>query len=161
MIGGKVVGTSESVQLSPAALDGAVIPDKRMDVWHPCPTQRPFEISGSAMIQDAGDVVRTILKDGTVDVTIQQAIGNLPRKMKKARRATYHRNTKWKRKLADYIHRRSFHIPRAEMVVTPDQFDTLRATIHGSTIVPRCTISGKQMLQTLDKYKSVKPRYKN
>ena len=62
-----------------------------------------------------------------LDVTIEQKVGKLPRKMKKALHSK--RMTKWKRKVASYINRRQIRIHDAEMVVTPDQFDTQKAAI--------------------------------
>ena len=88
---------------------------------------------------------------GKMDVTIEQKVGKLPRKMKKAIHSK--RMTKWKRKVAAYINRRQIRIHDAEMVVTPDQFDTLKATISGGTIEHGCVVSGKQISEALDRYK--------
>ena len=58
------------------------------------------------------------------------------------------RMSKWKQKMASYISRRQVRIHDAEMVVTLDQFDTLKATIeHG------CVVSGKQINEALERYK--------
>ena len=36
---------------------------------------------------------------------------------------------------------------------TPDQFDTLKATISGGTIEHGCVVSGKQISEALERYK--------
>ena len=51
--------------------------------------------------------------------------GRLPRKMKKAYRSCYPRNTKWTRKVANYIRRHIYTINGAELVITKDQRDRL------------------------------------
>jgi hypothetical protein len=61
--------------------------------------------------------------------------------------------SKWKRKVASYINRRQIRIHDAEMVVTHDQFDTLKATISGGTIEHGCVVSGKQISDALERYK--------
>ena len=104
------------------------------------------------MVRDAGDVLRDLLNGKEKwDVTIGQDVGKLPRKMKKAIHSK--RMTKWKRKVAAYISRRQIRIHDAEMVVTPDQFDTLKATISGGTIDHGCGVSGKQISEALERYK--------
>ena len=102
--------------------------------------------------RDAGDVLRDLLNGKEKwDVTIGQEVGKLPRKMKKALHSK--RLSKWKQKVASYISRRQVRIHDAEMVVTPDQFDTLKATISGGTIEHGCVVSGKQISEALERYK--------
>jgi hypothetical protein len=84
-------------------------------------------------------------------VTIEQKVGKLPRKMKKALHSK--RMTKWKQKVASYINRRQIRIHDAEMVVTPEQQEMLRATISGGTVEPRCVVSGKQINDALERYR--------
>ena len=114
--------------------------------------KQSWDISCDAMVRDAGDVLRDLLNGKEKwDVTIGQEVGKLPRKMKKAIRSK--RMTKWKHKVASYINRRQIRIHDAEMVVTPDQFDTLKATISGGTIEHGCVVSGKQISEALERYK--------
>ena len=114
--------------------------------------KQSWDISCDAMVRDAGDVLRDLLNGKEKwDVTIGQEVGKLPRKMKKAIHSK--RMTKWKRKVAAYISRRQVRIHDAEMVVTPDQFDTLKATISGGTIEHGCVVSGKQISEALERYK--------
>ena len=116
------------------------------------PISKSWDITGNAMVRDAGDVLHDLLNGKEKwDVTIGQEVGKLPRKMKKAIRSK--RMTKWKRKVAAYINRRQIRIHDAEMVVTPDQFDTLKATISGGTIEHGCVVSGKQISEALKRYK--------
>ena len=64
-----------------------------------------------------------------VDVRIEQKPGRMPRKMKKAMHAFYYRDTKWKRKLHNYLSRLCHTLHNAEMVVTKEQFDRLSVQI--------------------------------
>ena len=114
--------------------------------------KQSWDISCDAMVRDAGDVLRDLLNGKEKwDVTIGHEVGKLPRKMKKALHSK--RMSKWKHKVASYINRRQVRIHDAEMVVTPDQFDTLKATISGGTIEHGCVVSGKQISEALERYK--------
>ena len=116
--------------------------------------KRSWDISCGAIVQEPIQALRDMWDDmmrGKMDVTIEQKVGKLPRKMKKALHSK--RMTKWKRKVAAYINRRQIRIHDAEMVVTPDQFDTLKATISGGTIEHGCVVSGKQISEALERYK--------
>ena len=148
MIGDKVVGFAESAQLTFAEDDAST--KEFSDPWRTPDIKQSWDITGNAMVRDAGDVLRDLLNGKEKwDVTIGQEVGKLPRKMKKAIRSK--RMTKWKRKVASYISRRQVRIHDAEMVVTPDQFDTLKATISGGTIEHGCVVSGKQIHEALER----------
>ena len=151
MIGDKVVGFAESAQLTFAEDDAST--KEFSDPWRTPDIKQSWDITGNAMVRDAGDVLRDLLNGKEKwDVTIGQEVGKLPRKMKKALHSK--RMTKWKRKVAAYISRRQVRIHDAEMVVTPDQFDTLKATISGGTIEHGCVVSGKQISEALERYKN-------
>ena len=150
MIGDKVVGFAESAQLTFAEDDAST--KEFSDPWRTPDIKQSWDITGNAMVRDAGDVLRDLLNGKEKwDVTIGQEVGKLPRKMKKAIHSK--RMTKWKHKVASYISRRQVRIHDAEMVVTPDQFDTLKATISGGTIEHGCVVSGKQISEALERYK--------
>ena len=111
--------------------------------------KRSFEITGNAIVAEPSQALRDMWNDmmrGKMDVTIEQKVGKLPRKMKKAIRSK--RMTKWKRKVASYINRRQIRIHDAEMVITP-----VKATISGGTIEHGCVVSGKQISEALERYK--------
>ena len=150
MVGGQVVGIAKEAKFSIAEDDASTKefsdPSRTPDI------KQSWDITGNAMVRDAGDVLRDLLNGKEKwDVTIGQEVGKLPRKMKKAIHSK--RMTKWKRKVAAYINRRQIRIHDAEMVVTPDQFDTLKATISGGTIEHGCVVSGKQISEALERYK--------
>ena len=150
MIGDKVVGFAEIAQLTFAEDDEST--KEFSDPWRTPDIKQSWDITGNAMVRDAGDVLRDLLNvKEKWDVTIGQEVGKLPRKMKKALHSK--RMTKWKNKVASYISRRQVRIHDAEMVVTPDQFDTLKATISGGTIEHGCVVSGKQISEALERYK--------
>ena len=137
MVGGKVVGTMPSGQLTYAE-DDEPSTKEFSDPWRTPSAQHSWDIECQAVV--SGDAISNVLKDiSKVDVTIttQQPQRRLPRKMKKAYRSDYPRNTKWLRKLMNYIQRHIrnvLHIRDAEMVLTPEQRDRLAATIRGGTI---------------------------
>ena len=150
MVGGQVVGMAKETKFSIAEDDAST--KEFADPWRTPDIKQSWDISCDAMVRDAGDVLRDLLNGKEKwDVTIGQEVGKLPRKMKKAIHSK--RMTKWKRKVAAYINRRQIRIHDAEMVVTPDQFDTLKATISGGTIEHGCVVSGKQISEALERYK--------
>ena len=150
MVGGQVVGMAKEAKFSIAEDDAST--KEFSDPWRTPDIKQSWDISCDAMVRDAGDVLRDLLNGKEKwDVTIGQEVGKLPRKMKKAIHSK--RMTKWKRKVAAYISRRQVRIHDAEMVVTPDQFDTLKATISGGTIEHGCVVSGKQISEALEHYK--------
>ena len=158
MIGGKVVGFAESAQFTFAEDDESTNEfSKHLSEPFTHDIKQSWDISCGAMVRDAGDVVRDLLNGKEKwDVTIGQEVGKLPRKMKKALHSK--RMTKWKHKVASYINRRQIRIRDGEMVVTPDQFDTLKATISGGTIEHGCVVSGKQIHDALERYKNIKQK---
>ena len=138
MVGGKVVGMMESAQLTYAE-DDEPSTKELSDPWRTPSAQHSWDIECQAVV--SGDAISNVLKDMSdkVDVTIttKQPQRRLPRKMKKAYRSDYPRNTKWLRKVRAYIQRNmrnALHIRNAEMVLTPEQRDRLAATIRGGTI---------------------------
>ena len=150
MVGGQVVGMAKEAKFSIAEDDAST--KEFSDPWRTPDIKQSWDISCDAMVRDAGDVLRDLLNGKEKwDVTIGQEVGKLPRKMKKALHSK--RMTKWKRKVAAYISRRQIRIHDAEMVVTPDQFDMLKATISGGTIEHGCVVSGKQISDALERYK--------
>jgi hypothetical protein len=130
MVEGKVVGMAESAQLTFAEDDAST--KEFSDPWRTPDIKQSWDISCDAMVRDAGDVLRDLLNGKEKwDVTIGQEVGKLPRKMKKAIHSKL--MTKWKRKVASYINRRQIRIRGAEMVVSPEQQETLKATISGGS----------------------------
>jgi len=149
MVGGQVVGMSDKpIHIVTENYTKAEAIAEAADI------KRSFEITGSAIVQEPSQALRDMWNDmmsGKWDVTIEQKVGKLPRKMKKALHSK--RMTKWKRKVAAYISRRQIRIHDAEMVVTPEQQETIRATISGGTIEPRCVVSGKQIEKALARHR--------
>ena len=152
MVGGQVVGMAKEAKFSIAEDEAST--KEFSDPWRTPDIKRSFEITGNAIVAEPSQALRDMWNDmmrGKMDVTIEQKVGKLPRKMKKALHSK--RMSKWKQKVASYINRRQIRIHDAEMVVTPDQFDTLKATISGGTIEHGCVVSGKQISEALERYK--------
>lgn len=148
MVGGQVVGMAKEAKISITEDEAST--SEFSDPWRTHSIKRSFEITGDAIVAAPSQPMRDMMR-GKMDVTIEQKVGKLPHKMKKALHSK--RMTKWKHKAASYINRRQIRIRDAEMVVTPDQFDTLKATISGGTIEHGCVVSGKQISEALDRYK--------
>ena len=138
MVGGKVVGMMKSAQLTYAE-DDEPSTKEFSDPWRTPSAKHSWDIECQAVV--SGDAISNALKNMSdkVDVTIttKQPQRRLPRKMKKAYRSDYPRNTKWLRKVRNYIQRNmrnALHIRNAEIVLGPEQQDRLAATIRGGTI---------------------------
>lgn len=149
MVGGQVVGMSaKPIHIITEGYTKAEAIAEAADI------KRSWEISGGALIGEPGDALREMLSDmNKMDVTIEQKVGKLPRKMKKALRSDYRRMTKWKRKAAAYISRNQLHIRGAEMVIDRQQQELLSATIKGGKFEHGCVVSGKQIHDALERYK--------
>ena len=150
MVGDKPVGFAKEGMLTYNIEDDGSTKDG--GAWMN-PMRHSYEITGEAVVTNVGDPIRELLNDmpRKVDVEIRREMGKMPRKMKKALHSK--RMSKWKQKVASYISRRQVRIHDAEMVVMPDQFDTLKATISGGTIEHGCVVSGKQISEALERYK--------
>ena len=104
MVGGKVVGMATSKQLTISEDDGCT--KECQDQWGTPGIKKSLEISGSAFIQEPGKVLRDLMgENDRFEVTIEKNPQKLPRKMKKAYRSDYRRNTKWLCKVRSYITR--------------------------------------------------------
>ncbi len=139
MVGGKVL------QANGVKLHIGHDQDTKDDGAWEQPISKSWGITGHAMFgpkDGMRDFILGVMQD-KFDVTIEQKVGKLPRKMKKAIHSK--RMTKWKHKVVAYINRRQIRIHDAEMVVTPEQQETLKATISGGTIEHGCVVSGKQI----------------
>ena len=122
MVGGQVVGMAKEAKFSISEDDAST--KEFSDPLRTPDIKRSFEITGNALVAEPSQAMRDMWNDmmrGKMDVTIEQKVGKLPRKMKKALHSK--RMSKWKQKVASYISRRQIRIHDAEMVVTPDQFD--------------------------------------
>ena len=96
------------------------------------------------MEEPSDEIMELIKKPLKWNVKLQRQLGRMPRKMKKAHRSDYPRNTKWKRKVANYQRRMTTYLRNGELIFTEEQFNRLSATICG--------------LQTLEKTKRTEPQ---
>lgn len=101
----------------------------------------PANISFHATAKvEPDEVLQQLLqKAQTFDVTIERKLPRLPRKMKKALRSDYPRDTKWKRKVANLIRRHRHTLHDCEVVVTQEQHDRLAQQLNIVTITPKET----------------------
>ena len=153
MFGGKPVGFAKEGMLTYNNEDEGSTKDNGAYYSKP----HSFEITGEAVVTNAGDSIRELLNDipRKVDVEILREMPNvMPRKMKKAycMRNRYQRDTKWKRKAKAYARRFiGYRLPDAEMVVTREQTGKLEATIKGTSLQynPDAHVSGKDIAKAM------------
>ena len=102
MVDGQVVGmTAKPIHIVTENYTKAEAIAEAADV------KRSFEITGNAIVTEPSQALHDIWNDmmsGKMDVTIEQKVGKLPRKMKKALHSK--RMSKWKQKVVSYISRR-------------------------------------------------------
>ncbi len=124
---------AEPATLSPGMLTYKDTDDKPQGGW---PANISFHTTATVAEPDEG--LQQLLQGAqTFDVTIERKPPRLPRKMKKAYRSDYPRNTKWKRKVANLIRLQSRTLHDCEVVVTPEQHDLLARQLNTVTITPR------------------------
>lgn len=153
MFGGKPVGFAKEGMLTYNNEDDGSTKDSGAYYSKP----HSFEITGEAVVTNAGDPIRELLNDipRKVDVEILREMPNvMPRKIKKAcrMRNRYQRDTKWKRKAKAYARRFiGYRLPDAEMVVTREQTGKLEATIKGTSLQynPDAHVSGKDIAKAM------------
>lgn len=123
---------AEPATLSPGMLTYKDTDDKPQGVWAPTIS---FHATAKA---EPDEVLQQLLqKAQTFDVTIERKLPRLPRKMKKAHRSDYPRDTKWKRKVSNLIRRYRHTLHDCEMVITPEQRDRLARQLNTVTITPK------------------------
>lgn len=81
------------------------------------------------------ELIEMLKRPALVDVVLERKPGRMPRKMKKAYRSDYPRNTKWTRKVANYLRRLSMTLHDAEIVVTREQRDRLAGMLDVETTI--------------------------
>lgn len=157
LIGGKVL-SCKSTELTLSAEEST---KEYSTDWATPISPKSYKLSASALIRSPGGIVRDMLNvmSGRYDVTIQKETGKLPRKMKKAYRSDYPRNTKWVRKVANYIRRNIYHARNAELIVTPEYRDKLTAIIKDVNFERgdcSAVINGGKLLDVLNKFSNPK-----
>ena len=106
------------------------------------------------MQEPSRELVEMLNRPTLWDVKLQREPGKMPRKMKKAVRASYRRDTKWKRKAMNYLSRLCHTLHNAEIVVTREQQDRLAQHIE-MTISPvdaHAEVSQEKIDRLLRKY---------
>ena len=118
------VALGEVATLKPAVLT------YKDDDSQPSYSNKGFTATGTCAMEGPAPELKQLM-DGPrlVSVTMQQKLERMPRKKKKAYRSGYRRDTKWKRKVLNYVRRTVYTIPQAEIVVTKAQHDRLAAML--------------------------------
>ena len=117
------------------------------------------DIECNGLVHEVSDELNDLFDKSPQDiqVAIERKPGKMPRKMKKAYRSDYSRNTKWVRKANNYIKRNIWRAQHAEMVITKEDFSTLSATLKFDKLERGCDsvmVSGHRMQDVLMKYQS-------
>ena len=121
MIGGQVVECSD-LQLNISA-DNISEPSK----WQPF--EKTWNIECGGLVAPMGEDIDSIF-DNDIDLVISSYPGKLPRKMKKAFRSDWmHLDTKWKRKVFNYMRRNTYRANNAEIEITKQDMAEIEAQI--------------------------------
>ena len=118
---------------------------------------KSWDIECNGLVHEVSDELNDLFGKSPQDiqVAIERKPGKMPRKMKKAYRSDYSRNTKWVRKANNYIKRNIWRAQHAEMVITKEDFSTLSATLKFDKLERGCDsvrVSGHRMQDVLMKY---------
>ena len=120
----------EAVSIKPGMLTCKDNGDAKPDY-----SAKGFSATFTGTMEEPSDELMELMKKPLkCDVKLQRQLERMPRKMKKAHRSDYPRNTKWKRKVANYLRRMTIYLRNGELVVTEEQFNRLSATISGSKV---------------------------
>lgn len=119
MIGDKIVGIAENAAL---CING----ESKLEMdWSPSPIKLTGKVKCDGPLpQDFFSGMKA-----QVDISVFPKV-KLPRKIKKAGREFYWRNTKWRRKWDRYIIRARRHFRGGEMKLTKDEAGRLKAVIE-------------------------------
>ena len=120
----------EAVSIKPGMLTYKDDGDSRTDY-----STKGFNATFTGTMEEPSDELMALLKKPLKwDVKLQRQLERMPRKMKKAHRSDYPRNTKWKQKVANYMRRMTIYLCNGELVVTEEQLNRLSVTICGSKV---------------------------
>lgn len=134
MIGGQVVECS-NLQLHIRA-DNIRDSDFESSKWQPI--EKTWDIECRGLVAPMGEGLDNIFGND-IDLVISSYPGKLPRKMKKAFRSDWkHLDTKWKRKVFDYMRRNTYRANNAEVVVTKQDLATIEAQIKFAKMEREC-----------------------
>ena len=152
MLGGEVIGTAPLGMLT--YLDTVEKPESH---YSNKGFQKSWDISCNALVQegDIPDPLKDMMRGPQlVNVKIERPIGKMPRKMKKADKRDPYCKTKWGRKAFNYRRKHSTIINDAEIVITKQDQETLRATITKAMKKPvlRARISGEDFKRAMERY---------
>jgi len=119
----------EAVSIKPGMLTYKDDGDANQDY-----SAKGFNATFTGTMEEPSDEFMELMKKPLKwDVKLQRQLERMPRKMKKTR-SDYPRNTKWKRKVANYLRRMTIYLRNGELVVTEEQLNRLSVTICGSKV---------------------------
>ena len=134
MIGGEVVECS-CLQLNVSADN---ISDSDFEPYKWQPFEKTWDIECGGLVAPMGEDLDNIFGND-IDIVISSYPGKLPRKMKKALRSDWmHLDTKWKRKVFNYMRRNTYRANNAEVVVTKQDLATIEAQINFAKMEREC-----------------------
>ena len=128
MIGGEVVEVNDTT-LKIMGMPGDPVGEKG-DEWKPL--DKSFDIECNGLVSDNLADMLPPMEDMALE--IKNAPGKMPRKMKKALKTNPQRNTKWWRKVQNYINRNTFRASHARLEITDQDESTVTATISFDSI---------------------------
>lgn len=150
MVAGQVIGLSEGAQLTISEnTDLGSVKDCCSDSWRPSHIERSLDVECSGLVDPMNDELDNIFgkTPREMAISIREEPGKLPRKMKKAYRSTHRRDTKWKRKVSNYIKRKTYHAQHAQLEVIGDSGDFVSAEVKLDKLERECDIHGNKIFR--------------
>lgn len=106
--------------------------------WQQPYTNKSWKCKCTGIVGKVDDTIKEMFNKTSdeIEAMIFEKPGKMPRKMKKAYKADYRRNTKWRRKAGNYILRKTFHAKHAELILTKEQRTRLAILMKFDTMEP-------------------------
>ena len=158
MVAGQVVGLSQDAQLTISEeTDLGSVKDCCDDTWRPSHIERSWDIECSGIVAPDDDKLYNIFgkTPSEIAITIAEEPGKMPRKMKKAYRSTNRRETKWKRKVDNYIKRKTYHAQHATIEMTGNNGQTISAEVRFYRLNCECDMYGNPTFRMKGKSENV------
>ena len=158
MFSGQVVGLSKNTQITISEeTDLGSAKDCCDDSWRPSHIERSWDIECSGLVASDDDKLDKIFgkTPQEIAITIAEEPGKMPRKMKKAYRSTHRRETKWKRKVKNYIKRKTYHAQHATIEVTGNDGQTVSGEVRLDRLYRECDMHGNEKFRMSGKSTTV------
>jgi len=160
MVAGQVVGLSQDSQLTISEeTDLGSVKDCCDNTWRPSHIERSWDIVCSGHVAPDDDKLDNIFGKTPQEIAIAIAEERkMSRKMKKAYRSTHRRETKWKRRVKNYINRMTYHAQHTTIEVNRNDGQTVSAEMIFGRLDRECDMHGNQTFRITGKSQKINLR---